>query len=123
MLRKSISFAFTTTTFFLLDTVDYRIRDFLYSFSIVQSLPPHSLFILLSNMQLNIISPIVGLTFAAVTFALPTEDISLYTFLSKRTISPDNTCGNVLNGNNNGYSCNSTVNSGGCCSQYGYCVS
>ena len=40
----------------------------------------------------------------------------------KRILTPDNTCGNVEAGNNNGYMCDPSNSWGGpCCSQYGYC--
>ncbi|MCJ1243780.1 hypothetical protein MMC30_000977 [Trapelia coarctata] len=40
----------------------------------------------------------------------------------KRTLTPDNTCGNIVAGNNKGYTCDpSDFWGGGCCSQYGYC--
>lgn len=41
--------------------------------------------------------------------------------LLKRTVSPDNTCGDVSNGDNGGFTCDETVNDGGCCSQFGFC--
>lgn len=61
---------------------------------------------------------------APIALAFPTEDAGLYNFLSRRALSPDNTCGNLYNGNNNGYTCNPNAATGGaCCSQYGYCGS
>jgi hypothetical protein len=65
----------------------------------------------------------LGFALAAMSSALPTEDAGLYDFLSKRAVSPDNTCGNVYAGANKSYSCDATLNSGGCCSQYGTCAS
>jgi hypothetical protein len=62
---------------------------------------------------------LLGFALAAVSFALPTEDAGLYDFLSRRAISPDNTCGNAYAGANKSYTCDATINNGGCCSQYG----
>jgi hypothetical protein len=60
-------------------------------------------------------------TFAGLSVALPREhDAGFYNFLSKRMISPDNSCGVVM-GQTGGYSCDAAANEGGCCSQYGYC--
>ena len=40
------------------------------------------------------------------------------------TLTPDNTCGNVANGKNKGYTCDPSVSNGGpCCSSSGYCGS
>jgi len=72
-------------------------------------------------MRVNFI--ILGLALAGISSALPTEDSGLYGFRSKRAVSPDNTCGNVYAGANNSYTCDATINSGGCCSQYGTCAS
>ncbi|KAL8952454.1 MAG: hypothetical protein Q9222_001645 [Ikaeria aurantiellina] len=59
---------------------------------------------------------------APFVFARPAEDASLNQFLSKRALSPDNTCGNVFNGNNKGYTCDPKAPAGGqCCSAAGYC--
>ena len=42
--------------------------------------------------------------------------------VEKRTVTPDNTCGNIANGNNKGYTCNPSDPYGGpCCSSSGYC--
>ena len=42
--------------------------------------------------------------------------------VDKRTVTPDNTCGNVAAGNNHGYTCDPNNAYGGpCCSQAGYC--
>jgi len=49
------------------------------------------------------------------TLASETQDSVFSGFLTKRVVSPDNTCGNVVNGANDGYSCDATVNDGGCC--------
>jgi hypothetical protein len=65
----------------------------------------------------------LGFALAAMSSTLPVEDAGLYNFLSKRAVSPDNTCGNVYAGANKSYSCDATLNSGGCCSQYGTCAS
>jgi hypothetical protein len=80
-----------------------------------------SIFITASSkdMRANILSLAFGLAFATLCYALPAEDAGLYAFLSKRAVSPDNTCGNVYAGSNKSYTCDATVNTGGCCSQYG----
>jgi hypothetical protein len=72
-------------------------------------------------MRTDFITAALGLVLAGLSSALPTEDIGLYNFLSKRAVSPDNTCGSVFNGNNLNYTCDVAVNAGGCCSQYGFC--
>ena len=64
----------------------------------------------------------IGLIFASLSVSLPTEfDSALYNSLLKRVASPDNTCGDIYAGAHNGYSCDASTNTGGCCSQYGYC--
>ncbi|KAF8865872.1 glycoside hydrolase/deacetylase [Acephala macrosclerotiorum] len=72
-------------------------------------------------MRANLISLAFGFAFVGLSHALPTDDAGLYSFLSKRAVSPDNTCGNAFGGANNSYVCDATVNEGSCCSQYGYC--
>lgn len=68
-----------------------------------------------------------GFMLSGMGLAFPVEgtdsqDPGFLAFLSKRaTISTDNTCGNSFAGANNSYSCDATVNTGGCCSAYGYC--
>lgn len=67
---------------------------------------------------------VLVLSWISVALARPTEDTELYHFLNSRALTPDNTCGNIFNGNNKNYSCNPQSPSGGpCCSQYGYCGS
>ena len=57
------------------------------------------------------------LLLAAPAFALPGQSS-----VEKRVVTPDNTCGNVANGNNHGYTCNpNDVYGGPCCSSSGYC--
>ena len=59
---------------------------------------------------------------APVAIARPAQDGGLSKSLITRALTPDNTCGNLFNGNNNGYSCDPASPLGGpCCSQYGYC--
>jgi hypothetical protein len=65
----------------------------------------------------------LGFALASMSAALPTENAGLYDLLSKRAVSPDNTCGDVNAGANNSYSCDAVLNSGGCCSQFGECPS
>lgn len=73
-------------------------------------------------MRSNLATLAVSLTLFGFCSALPAEDAGLYNSLLKRVvvISPDNTCGTLFNGANSNYSCDATVNAGGCCSQYGY---
>ena len=64
----------------------------------------------------------LAVAFCTLTLARPAEDAGLYHQLSRRALSPDNTCGNVFNGNNKNYTCDpNSPTGGGCCSQYGYC--
>jgi hypothetical protein len=79
-------------------------------------------------MHANLIKLAIGIAFSGLGLAHPSKNIydasldaGLYNILSKRTVSPDNTCGNVFSGANNSYTCDATVNSGGCCSQFGFC--
>ena len=73
-------------------------------------------------MQLNLRLLLLVLGFAGISYALPTADIDFYGFLDKRTLTPDNTCGDVSAGNNKGYTCNPNLPEGGnCCSANGYC--
>ncbi|KAH6684069.1 hypothetical protein B0J14DRAFT_3322 [Halenospora varia] len=75
-------------------------------------------------MRAQIFTAVVSLALTGLTNALPTEnniDMGLYNFLSKRAVSPDNTCGSLFSGANNNYTCDATNNQGACCSQYGYC--
>lgn len=72
-------------------------------------------------MRASWVTLAVGLTLSNVCCALPAEGSGLSNFLSKRAVvSPDNTCGTLFGGANNNYTCDATVNTGGCCSQYGY---
>lgn len=55
-------------------------------------------------------------------FPFPFEEFRVRSLLTGRALTPDNTCGNVQNGQYKGYSCDPTVeNGGGCCSDSGYC--
>jgi hypothetical protein len=74
-------------------------------------------------MRVGILRLATGLAFAVIASALPAPDLDmgLYNFLSRRAVSPDNTCGNAFAGANSSYTCDAAVNNGGCCSQYGYC--
>lgn len=60
--------------------------------------------------------------FTGIAAAHPYESLFETHRLGKRVVSPDETCGNVLGGNNKGYSCGAS-NVGPCCSQYGWCGS
>lgn len=65
---------------------------------------------------------VLACAWAPVALARPAEEAGLYHLLNSRALSPDDTCGNVFNGNNNGYTCNPNSPTGGpCCSTYGYC--
>jgi hypothetical protein len=77
-----------------------------------------SLFII---MRANLITLAIGFAFTGISAALNTEEAGFYSYLSKRTLSPDNTYGDVYAGANKSYSCDATSDNGGCCSQYGYC--
>ena len=49
-------------------------------------------------------------------------DNVFFDLLSKRALTPDNTCGSVAGGNGNNYTCDpSLLNGGACCSSSGYC--
>lgn len=67
----------------------------------------------LFKMRLNCF---VFVAFGVVSLAsaLPAEDSGAFSLL-KRVVSPDETCGDVSNGDNNGFTCDATVNEGGCC--------
>ncbi|RPB05609.1 glycoside hydrolase/deacetylase [Choiromyces venosus 120613-1] len=69
------------------------------------------------STTLSVLSGIAALS--SYTTAHPLLD-AIHGSLSKRIVSPDNTCGNILAGAGNNYTCGST-NDGTCCSQYGYC--
>lgn len=57
-----------------------------------------------------------------IAFPFPTEEFRVRSLLTGRALTPDNTCGNVQNGENKGYSCDPTIeNGGGCCSSSGFC--
>jgi len=60
---------------------------------------------------------VAGLAVSTLSSALPDggDSVGFFDFLTKRTVSPDETCGDVSNGDNNGYTCDATVNDGGCC--------
>ncbi|KAL9029791.1 MAG: hypothetical protein Q9196_002010 [Gyalolechia fulgens] len=64
-------------------------------------------------------------SWASVALAHPTADgVDPFHTLNRRALTPDNTCGNLFNGNNNNYECDPQAPYGGpCCSQYGYCGS
>ena len=73
-------------------------------------------------MQLKLVPLVAVLTFATASYALPKEDFSFLNVLERRTLTPDNTCGNVAAGNGRNYTCDPTIsNGGGCCSSSGYC--
>lgn len=73
-------------------------------------------------MHCNYLQVLLGLAFAGINSALPAEDAVSLNILSERMLTPDNTCGNVFNGKNNGYICDPGLPAGGgCCSAYGYC--
>ncbi len=64
----------------------------------------------------------LGLICIGSILAFPSNDLRVRTLLTGRALSPDNTCGNVQNGQNKGYICDPSIaNGGGCCSSSGYC--
>jgi len=68
----------------------------------------------------------LGLIFATSSSAVPTQSpgsqLSGLHSLVGRALTTDNTCGNVLAGNGNNYTCNPALAQGGaCCSASGYC--
>jgi hypothetical protein len=72
-------------------------------------------------MRTSFLSLAASLALVGFTSALPAPessniDMGLYNFLSKRVVSPDETCGNNFNGDNKSYVCDISVNQGGCCS-------
>ncbi|KAL8975531.1 MAG: hypothetical protein Q9197_000208 [Variospora fuerteventurae] len=67
---------------------------------------------------------VLAASWPSVALARPADDRALYHLLNSRALSPDNTCGNLFNGNNKNYTCDPKSPTGGsCCSQYGYCGS
>lgn len=72
-------------------------------------------------MRTILFSVAIGLAIAGMSGAFPAESRYPHHLLSTRSISPDNTCGKSFAGANNSYTCDPMANSGGCCSQYGYC--
>lgn len=69
-------------------------------------------------MQLELLSLVLWFPFTTFTFLLHSDDSRSRNLLS-RALTPNNSCGNVANGNGMGYRCD--PNGDGCCSQYGYC--
>jgi hypothetical protein len=68
----------------------------------------------------------LGFIFATSSSAVPTQSpgsqLSGLHSLVGRALTTDNTCGNVLAGNGNNYTCNPALAQGGaCCSATGYC--
>ena len=73
-------------------------------------------------MWLNIVNIVFALAVAGVSSALPYEDEQFYSFLDKRALSSDATCGNAGAGNNKGLTCDPNLGfGGGCCSAAGWC--
>jgi hypothetical protein len=72
-------------------------------------------------MRFSFFGLAVGLAMAGLSSAVPSNSNCPVLMLSTRSISPDNTCGNSFAGANNSYTCDATVNPGGCCSAYGFC--
>lgn len=70
-------------------------------------------------IRVTLVLSCLGSLFA---FPFPSEEFRVRSLLTGRALTPDNTCGNVQNGQNNGYSCDPTIeNGGGCCSSSGFC--
>lgn len=75
-------------------------------------------------MRLTSAHIVLACAWVPTALARPAEGSGLSHFLSRRAPTPDNTCGNIFNGNNNGYTCVANApNGGACCSPYGYCGS
>ncbi|CAL8582071.1 hypothetical protein XPA_007748 [Xanthoria parietina] len=73
-------------------------------------------------MQLTFAHVVLACAWTSVALARPAEEAGLSHLLNSRALSPDNTCGNVFNGNNKGYTCDpNSPNGGPCCSAYGFC--
>jgi len=73
-------------------------------------------------MQSRLFQVLAGLALASVSCALPKEELGFLSILNGRALTPDNTCGNVANGNGNNYTCDpNAATGGGCCSSSGYC--
>lgn len=70
-------------------------------------------------MPYNYLPIVLGLALARISTALPAEDAGSLNPLSQRALTPDDTCGDIFNGNNNSYICDPA--GGRCCSAYGYC--
>ena len=75
-------------------------------------------------MRLTPAHIVLACAWVPTALARPAEGSGLSHFLNRRAPTPDNTCGNIFNGNNNGYTCvANAANGGACCSPYGYCGS
>lgn len=73
-------------------------------------------------MQSRLFHVLAGFALASISCALPKEEFGFLDILNGRSLTPDNTCGIVANGNGNNYTCDANaVNGGGCCSPSGYC--
>lgn len=72
-------------------------------------------------MRLSFFGLAVGLAMSGLSSAVPSNSNHPVHQISARSVSPDNTCGNSFAGANNSYTCDATVNPGGCCSAYGFC--
>ncbi|MCJ1464811.1 chitin deacetylase [Pseudocyphellaria aurata] len=70
-------------------------------------------------MQWTVLSLAVGLAMTGSTCAFPFDDLQSRALVG--ALTPDNSCGNVANGNGKGYLCDANSETGGCCSQYGFC--
>ncbi|KAL8997485.1 MAG: hypothetical protein Q9169_003265 [Polycauliona sp. 2 TL-2023] len=75
-------------------------------------------------MLMTVAHIVLACAWAPAVLARPADDSGLSHLLESRAPTPDNTCGNVFNGNNKGYTCDAkAANGGACCSSYGYCGS
>jgi len=73
-------------------------------------------------MQSRLFQVLAGFALASISCALPKEELGFLSILNERALTPDNTCGNVANGNGKNYTCDpNAANGGGCCSPSGYC--
>lgn len=69
-------------------------------------------------MQLELLFLVLWFTVTSFTFVIHSDDPRSRNLLN-RALTPDESCGNVANGNGRGYLCDPQGEA--CCSQYGYC--
>ena len=73
-------------------------------------------------MQLILTQLALGFNLLSIGLALPSENVPFGQPVSRRALTPDNTCGITGGGGGKGYTCDPTLFQGGnCCSVNGYC--